>query len=105
MKIDKKIDKVVNDEIKSSEGLEYLYKHNFSEYTLSKILSVGVLGLKKDKKLVPTRWSITATDDTLGKALLKQIREYKWIENYEFYFGSFMGNHYLLLFFPNVFSY
>ena len=105
VKIDRKVDKVINDEIKSSEGINYLYKNNFSEYVLSKILSVGVLGLKKDKKLVPTRWSITATDDTIGKKLLESIREYKWIENYELFFGSFMGNHYLLLFFPNVFSY
>ena len=72
---------------------------------MSKILSVGVLGLKKNKKLVPTRWSITATDDTLGKKLLEQIRDYKWIENYELFFGEFMGNCYLILFFPNVWSY
>jgi hypothetical protein len=105
VKVDRKVDKVINDEIKASEGLEYLYKNNFSEYVLSKILSVGVLGLKKDKKLVPTRWSITATDDTLGKQLLKDIRDYKWIENYELSYGSFMGNCYILLFFPSVFSY
>lgn len=105
VKIDRRVDKVINDEIKSSEGIEFLYKNKFSEYVLSKILSVGVLGLKKDKKLVPTRWSITATDDTIGKQILKKIREYKWIENYELFFGSFMGNHYLILLFPNVFSY
>ncbi len=105
VKIDRKIDKVINDEIKSTEGISYLYKNHFSEYVLSKILSVGVLGLKKDKKLVPTRWSITATDDTIGKELLKRIRDYKWIENYELFFGSFMGNHYLIMFFPSVFSY
>jgi len=105
VKIDQKVDKVINDEIKSSEGIKFLYTNNFSEYTLAKILSVGVLGLKKDKKLVPTRWSITATDDTLGKHLLSKIRDYKWIENYELFFGSFMGNHYLIMLFPNVFSY
>ncbi|MFH1327101.1 MAG: hypothetical protein ABIH59_03170 [archaeon] len=105
VKIDRRIDKVINDEIKSSQSLEYLYKNKFSEYTLSKILSVGVLGLKKNKRLVPTRWSITATDDTLGKSILKRIKEYKWIENYELFFGSFLGNNYLILLFPNVFSY
>lgn len=105
VKIDKKVDKVINDEIKSAEGIEYLYKNKFSEYVLSKILSVGVLGLKKDKKLVPTRWSITATDDTIGKKLLENIRGYKWIENYELFFGSFMGNCYLIMLFPNIFNY
>lgn len=105
VKIHRKVDKVINDEIKANEGIEYLYKNKFNEYTLSKILSVGVLGLKKDKKLVPTRWSITATDDMLAKNLLKKIREFKWIENYELFFGEFMGNQYMILLFPDVFNF
>ena len=105
VKVDQKVDKVMNDEIKASEGIEYLYKHEFDEYYLSKILSIGALGLKKDKRLVPTRWSITATDDTLGKHLLKSVREYKWIENFELFWGQFLGNQYLILFFPSAFSY
>lgn len=105
VKVDTRVDKAINDEIKASEAIKYLYKNSFSEYVLSKILSVGVLGLKKNKKLVPTRWSITATDDTLGKQLLEKVRGYKWIENYEFYFGSFMGNHYLIMLVPGVWSY
>ncbi len=105
VKIDQKLDKVMNDDIKAAEAVEFLYKNSFSEYTLSKILSVGVLGMKKDRKLVPTRWSITATDDMLGKQLLEKIRQYKWIENYEFFFGEFMGNCYLIMLFPNIFSY
>jgi len=105
VKIDSKLDKIVNDDIKATEAVEFLYKNNFSEYSLSKILSVGVLGLKKDRKLVPTRWSITATDDMIGKKLLESIRNYKWIENHELFFGEFMGNCYLVMLFPNVFSY
>jgi hypothetical protein len=105
IKVHQKIDKIINDEIKASEGIHLLYKNNFDEYTLSKILSVGVLGLKKNKRFVPTRWSITATDDTIGKSIIERIREYKWIENYELFFGEFLGNQYLILLFPNVFSY
>ncbi|MGA2130545.1 MAG: hypothetical protein ABSG05_02965 [Candidatus Pacearchaeota archaeon] len=105
VKIDQKLDKVMNDDIKATEAVDFLYKNSFSEYTLSKILSVGVLGMKKDRKLVPTRWSITATDDMIGKRLLENIRNYKWIENYEFFFGEFMGNCYLIMLFPNIFSY
>ncbi len=105
VKIPRQVDKAMNDEIKSSEGLEYLYKTGFNEYVLSKILSVGVLGLKKNKRLVPTRWSITATDDTLGKFLLKKMRDYKIIEDYELFFGEFLGNCYLIMFLPDVWSY
>jgi len=105
VKIDKKVDKVINDEIKASDAIEYLYKNEFNEYTLSKILSVGVMGLKKNKKLVPTRWSITATDDMLGKQFLKNVRNYPWIDDYQLFYGEFMGNQYILLMFPSVWSY
>ena len=105
VKVDRLVDKAINDEIKAVEAINFLYKRNFSEYTLNKILSVGVLGLKKNKRLVPTRWSITATDDMLAKQLLNNIRDYQWIEDFELHFGEFMGNSYLILFFPNVWSY
>ncbi|MEX2017340.1 MAG: hypothetical protein WD876_02605 [Candidatus Pacearchaeota archaeon] len=105
VKVDRKLDKIMNDDIKASAAIKVLYKNNFDEYLLSKILSIGVLGLKKNRKLVPTRWSITATDDALGKQLLENVKKYKWIENYELFYGSFLGNHYLILLFPSVWSY
>lgn len=105
VKIDRGVDKVINDEIRATQGIEILYKKDIDEYSLSKILSVGVMGMKKDKKLVPTRWSITATDDMIGKHLLKKVKEYKWVENHELFFGEFMGNQYMILLFPNVWSY
>ena len=105
VQVDANVDKAIHDEIKAHEAVSILYDKNFSEYTLNKILSVGVLGLKKNKRLVPTRWSITATDDMLGKHLLEKIKNYKWIENFELHFGEFMGNSYVVLFFPGVWSY
>ncbi len=105
VKVHRQVDKVMNDEIKSIEGIQMLYQNGFNEYTLSKILSVGVLGLKKNKKLVPTKWSITATDDSLGKSLLKKLRDYPIIENFELFFGEFLGNQYLIMLFPDVWSY
>ncbi len=105
VKIDRKLDKAMNDDIKASEAMKTLYKSKFDEYVLSKILSIGVLGLKKNRRLVPTRWSITATDDALGKQLISDIKKYKWIENYELFYGSFLGNHYLIFLIPGIWSY
>ncbi|VVB82822.1 Uncharacterised protein [uncultured archaeon] len=105
VKVHPQLDRVMNDEIKAAEGIENLYKFGFDEYTLSKILSVGVLGIKQNKKLVPTRWSITATDDTLGKLLLKKVKNYPIIEDCELFLGEFLGNCYLIMLFPNIWSY
>ena len=105
VQINKHLDKILNDELKVSDSMKILYENNFDEYSLSKILSVGVLGLKKDRRLVPTRWSITASDDILGKQLLKKVRDYKWLEDYELFYEEFMGNQYLILMFPNIWSF
>ena len=100
VKVSEKVDKILNDDLKANQSISYLYKNNFNEYFLNKILSVGVLGLKKNKKLVPTRWAITAVDDALAKELLKQVQNYKLIETYQLLFSEFMGNQYLILFLP-----
>jgi len=105
IKINKFVDRAINDEIKSSESLNMLYKKGIDEYRLSKILSVGVMGLAKNKKMVPTKWSITATDDTISKELMKKIRTNPELTEHELFFGEFLGNQYLIMLFPGVLSF
>jgi|TARA_B100001971_G_scaffold214075_1_gene249646 hypothetical protein len=101
-----KVQKVHYDtDLKSQDALIYLYNNKFDENFLSGILSVGNIGIGKNRKLVPTRWSITATDDTLGKYLLKEIKNHNEINNYSAFFGNYLGNYYLILCFPEVWSY
>ncbi|MGV8171571.1 MAG: Nre family DNA repair protein [Candidatus Woesearchaeota archaeon] len=100
-----KVDKIVNDELKAVEGLTELHKKGFDEYYLTKIFSVGNLGLDANKKLVPTRWSITAVDDTLGKDIINDIKEYNIVDTYQLYFGAYLGNNYLIMLLPEVWSY
>jgi hypothetical protein len=100
-----KVDKVVSDtDLKAASAIDYLYKNRFDENFLSKLLSVGSLGIGKKRKLVPTRWSITAADDTIGKKLISEIKDYPEAEHMAF-FGSYLGNYYLVLVFPDVWSY
>ena len=104
-KIHTKVYKVFEDiDLKANDALNYLYENNFDENFLSRILSVGTLGLKKDRKLVPTRWSLTATHDMIGKNLINQIKEHNNID-YTAFFGGYLGNYYLILCFPEVWSY
>lgn len=105
VKIDKNVDRVINDDIKAVEGMNILYKKGISEYDVSKILSVGVMGESSAKKMVPTRWSITATDDTLAKDVMERVRTYSELKSYELFFGEFLGNQYLILLFPHILSF
>jgi hypothetical protein len=104
-KIHAKVDKVVSDiDLKANDALLYLYENEFDENFLTRLFSIGTLGLRKNRKLVPTRWSITATDDAIAKHLTEQVKEYNE-SNYQAYFGSYLGNYYLILFFPEKWSY
>ncbi len=104
-KITRQVDKVVSeDDLKATEAIDYLYNKGYDEYFLTKLISVGNIGLKLNRKLVPTRWSITAIDDTLGKKLISNVKEFNEY-NYVAHFGGYLGNYYLILFFPEIWSY
>ncbi len=100
-KISQHVDKVYFDsDLKAVDGILYLKKHGYDEQKLSQLLSIGVLGQEKKRVFVPTRWSITATDDILGKQLLNKIRDYSFVFDYQLYTGCYLGNYYFVLLFP-----
>lgn len=105
-KIDKKVDKVWSDtDLKAAEGLKYLFDSGYDENFLSRMLSVGTVGIGKRRRLVPTRWSITAIDDTLGKHIIDEISLKPSVDCCEAFFGSHLGNYYLVLLFPSAWQY
>ncbi len=105
VKVDTRVEKVVNDnDLKSAPALTSLYKKGFDEHALRKLFSTGNLGLKSERKLVPTRWSITAVDDTLGKELIKEVKQLPEGDCF-LYRGGYLGNEYLILTFDDVWSY
>ena len=104
-KIHTKVQKVHYDtSLKANDALVYLYENKFDENFLSRILSVGNIGIGKNRKLVPTRWSLTATHSTLGNHLVEEIKKYS-DTNYLAYFGGYLGNYYLILCFPEIWNY
>ena len=104
-KISHKVEKVFSDtDLKANNALIYLYKNNFDENFLSRLLSVGTIGLKPNRKLVPTRWSIVGVDSNLGNYLVSKIKDYQQ-SNYLAFFGGYLGNFYLILLFPEIWNY
>jgi len=82
-----------------------MYKTGIPVSDVIKILSAGLLGMKTQRKLVPTRWSITAVDDGLSKDLLKRIRYYPEIGEIMLFHAYYVGNHYEILLLPDKFSF
>ncbi len=105
-KVRKKVDYLVGDEdAKSADSIRELYKSGIRVSDINKILSVGLLGLKTQRRLVPTRWSITAVDDTISKDMLKRIRYYSEIDEIMLFNSNYNGNYYEILLLPGNFSF
>jgi DNA repair protein NreA len=103
--IDRKVDYISSDtDNKAANSIKALYK--LTEVSnIIKILSAGMLGLKDKRKLVPTRWAVTATDDTISKSLLEKIRYYPEISEVLLFNAEYVGNHYEFLLLPDKFSF
>ena len=67
------------------------------------MLSLGLLG--KKRKLVPTRWSITASDDMIGKLLKETVLDGPQVNDYYLFSGEDLGNHFEILLLPRPFSF
>lgn len=102
-RIPAKTDKIVNDELKAAEASYMLYKQGSDVYQLTNILASGALGI--DKKLVPTRWSITALDDIIAKNLMNKVRDFKSINQFLVFSSHYMDNHFTILFMPGAWQF
>lgn len=102
--IDVHVQKAVSDtDMKASDALNYLTRYK-DEHFLTQALSSGNLGLGKNRKLVPTRWSITAVDDQLGKSHLERIRSYD-VGPTQVFSGAYLGNYCVVIQLEGLWSY
>jgi len=105
-KIKKKVDYLVNDtNVKAQTAIQELYNSNIQVSNIIKVLSAGLLGQGFNRKLVPTKWAITATDDTISKILLDKIRFFPEISEFLLFSSDYLGNHYEFLLLPDKFSF
>ena len=104
--VKKRIDYLVSDtDLKSTPAIIELHKSGIQTSNIIKILSAGLLGLKKNRRLVPTRWSITATDDTISKHYLKKIKLFQEISEFQVFHADYLGNYYNFLLLPDKYSF
>lgn len=102
--VPQKVDYLIyDDDALAKDAITELNSSNISQEHITRLLSIGLLG--KERKLVPTRWSITAVDDMLGKELLQKVRDHPQVSDIMLFSGGAFGNHFEILFIPRVFSY
>jgi len=88
-------------DLKARNAVEELYRSGVTVNQLQRVLSAGMLGLKRNRRLVPTRWAITATDDMIGRGLLGRIKDYPEMGSYQVFQSHYLDNHFYILLIPS----
>jgi len=102
----RKVEKAFYDtDLKAEKGVKELYSKGVDNYKIQQTLSTGMLGEEKNRELVPTRWSITATDDMISKKLRNRVKHYNQIDKIQYYQNSYVGNDFHIFLIPGKWEY
>jgi len=105
-KLTKVVERVIYDtDLKALNAVIELYTKGVSIYDIIRIFSAGLLGRLNERKLVPTRWSITAVDVIVGNKLVKEIRNNQPISEILLYNVTYLRNHFEILLLPSIYSF
>ncbi len=106
-KIPKELDYYNSDvDAKSNTALIDLFDKGFAVSTLAKVLSSGALGVKKNRKIVPTRWSITAVDSNISKYFIEEkIPQNKLIDCFKLFHSKYLDNDFWVMLLPYPWSF
>ena len=100
----KPIEKIFYDkDLKAQDAVMTLYNSGIEISKIQKCFSIGMMG--KKRKLVPTKWSITATDDIISKSLTGEVLDYGLIDSYKIFSYEHLGNSFSVVLFPHRWIY
>jgi len=103
---EKNLEKVFYDtDLKASDAITDLHRKGVLFSSIQKAFSVGTMGRQNHRHLVPTRWSITACDTTIGDQLLTQVRKYPVIDTWRVHEFSSLHNNYAVILMPTHWQY
>ena len=104
--VERQVEKKFYDtDVKAETAIDELHSKGVSNYKIQQSLSTGILGQKENRKLVPTRWSITASDDMISKKLREQVKAYQQLGQVEYYTNEYVGNQFHIFLIPGRWEY
>ena len=103
---DHQIEKAYGDtDLKAAEAVTTLYEKDVLVTKIQRAFSVGAFGLKNGRRLVPTRWSITAVDSIISKDMIEKIKAFPEVNEYRVYESHYLDNRFEVLVMPRAWSY
>ncbi|AIZ56104.1 hypothetical protein Mpt1_c02040 [Candidatus Methanoplasma termitum] len=92
-------------DLNATLGVVNAYENGTLISEIQKAFSVGTMGVEKRRRFVPTRWSITAVDDIIGKNLLKTTKYNPTIDEFRIYQWEQLDNRWCILMMPCTWRY
>jgi hypothetical protein len=103
---DSQVEKAYYDsDLRATNAVIELYNKGVIVSKIQKAFSVGAFGVEKNRRLVPTRWSITAVDDIISKSLIDKVKTFPEINEYRVYESIYLDNVFEILLIPAKWSY
>ncbi|MEE3270268.1 MAG: hypothetical protein VX204_04055 [Candidatus Thermoplasmatota archaeon] len=104
--VPRKVDSISEEEdLLAADAMEELTQASVGEAQISRLLSAGLLGRAGNRKLVPTRWGITATDDMLSKQLWDKVRHYPSLDKVQVYEATYLDNRFHVILAPGLWAF
>ena len=103
---DRRIERVYYDtDLKATQAVVDLYMRGVEVSRIQKSFSVGMMGERRKRRLVPTRWGITAVDTILSERLIRQVVDLPVVGETHVYVLENLGSTYIGFIFPGEWSY
>ena len=98
------VDRITADtDLGASEACMELSRGGSDVYGITKLMTAGLLG--KHRRFVPTRWAITAVDDTISTAFKKEIARFPPLDEYLVFSGDVFSNRIVCILAPGDWKY
>lgn len=106
IKVDRRIEKAYYDrDLKAVDAVADLYEDGAYVTKIQRAFSAGMMGIGNRRKIVPTRWSITAVDSIVSSRLIDEVKQYDTVDKYEVYAFTSLDNIFLPIFMPKNWSF
>ena len=103
-RVERAVDRITSDsDVMATDACVALMDADIDVYQITNLMTAGLLG--KRRKFVPTRWAITAVDDTLSIQLKKEIARFPPLEEIRLFDGEIYGNRIICILVPGDWKY
>jgi DNA repair protein NreA len=105
-RVDPHLDRLTSDTAANARvAVGELYQRGVRVSRIQRAFSVGTLGRRGRRRLVPTRWSITAVDDLLSRQNLERVRLLPELSEIRVHRLTALDNRWLIVLLPGAYRY